>query len=103
MATYGPRRPAQLVVKWKLFPSAKEVRQAQVAWPPAQKEDAHAIAALATRTFEAAVGTQTFRLSRLALVLVYADGGVSGSATTSAAAKRKRSPARRRRRSSVAV
>ena len=90
VATYGPRRPAQLVVKWKLFPSAKEVRQAQVAWPPAQKEDAHAIAALATRTFEAAVGTQTFRLSRLALVLVYADGGVSGSATTSAAAKRKR-------------
>jgi hypothetical protein len=89
VATYGPRRPAQLVVKWKLFPSAKEVRQAQVAWPPAKNEDAHAIAALATRTFEAAVGTQPFRVSRLVLVLVYADSGASGSAT-GAAAKRKR-------------
>jgi hypothetical protein len=89
VATYGPRRPAQLVVKWKLFPSAKEVRQAQVAWPPAKNEDAHAIAALATRTFEAAVGTQPFRVSRLVLVLVYADSGASGLAT-GAAAKRKR-------------
>jgi hypothetical protein len=89
VATYGPRRPAQLLVKWKLFPSAKEVRQAQVAWPPAKNEDAHAIAALATRTFEAAVGTQPFRVSRLVLVLVYADSGASGSAT-GAAAKRKR-------------
>jgi hypothetical protein len=89
VATYGPRRPAQLVVKWKLFPSAKEVRQAQVAWPPAKNEDANAIAALATRTFEAAVGTQPFRVSRLVLVLVYADSGASGSAT-GAAAKRKR-------------
>jgi hypothetical protein len=89
VATYGQRRPAQLVVKWKLFPSAKEVRQAQVAWPPAKNEDAHAIAALATRTFEAAVGTQPFRVSRLVLVLVYADSGASGSAT-GAAAKRKR-------------
>ena len=79
------------MVKWKLFPSAKEVRQAQVAWPPAKNEDAHAIAALATRTFEAAVGTQPFRVSRLVLVLVYADSGASGSATGArAAAKRKR-------------
>jgi hypothetical protein len=51
--------------------------------------DSSTIAALATRTFEAAVGTQPFRVSRLVLVLVYADSGASGSAT-GAAAKRKR-------------
>lgn len=77
------------MVKWKLFPSAKKVRQAQVAWPPAKNEDAHAIAALATRTFEAAVGTQPFRVSRLVLVLVYADSGASGSATGARARGRK--------------
>ena len=94
VATYGPRRPAQLVVKWKLFPSAKEVRQAQVAWPPAKNEDAHAIAALATRTFEAAVGTQPFRVSRLVLVLVYADSGASARRRARARARGRKAQAR---------
>lgn len=85
-ATYGHRRPAHLVVKWKLFPSAKEVRQAQVAWPHAA--DARAISALATRTFGNAVGRQPFRVSRAVLALIYHAG--SGNTAASTAPKRKR-------------
>ena len=101
--TYGSRRPAHLIVKWKLFPSAKEVRQVQVPWPSDRSEaSAEGLATLALRTFEGALRGQPFRISRAVLALTYADGaGASASAgratTTGGAAgtagKRKRAEA----------
>ena len=100
-ATYGKRRPAHLIVKWKLFPSAREVRQVQTAWPHSASSEAsaEAIAALALRTFEGAVRNQPFRVSRAVLAIAYADGaaGAAGAAGTGgavgAAGKRKRAEA----------
>jgi hypothetical protein len=148
-ATYGVRSPAHLVVKWKLYPGASEVRQAQVAWPrlerravaagetrstspaPAaviipmdewggeeaqyevdDKEEvdpfgrahqadqgtaddddttallAQTVATLATETFRKATLGKPFRVSRVVLVLKYAEHGPSGSPSSVTAGKR---------------
>ena len=98
-ATFGPRDIASLVVKWKLYPGAKQVRQAQVAWPAGSqgvgsshagggepRAAADTLASLATATFAAAVGGQPFRISRAVLTAVYAAGvGVSAATKSSAA------------------
>lgn len=97
--TYGLRRPTHLVVKWKLFPGARKVRQAQVAWPaPALGgtgtggrgvETGNAFAArlakLAAQTFDEAVAAKPFRVSRVVLALTYARAADDDETGTAAA------------------
>lgn len=82
------RKIDKLVVKWKLFPGAKTVRQVQVPWPAemasehnSYKQNHHnglngsflakSIAKLAARTFDNANSCKSFRISRVVLVLNY--------------------------------
>eukprot|EP00929_Paragymnodinium_shiwhaense_P073846 TRINITY_DN37729_c0_g1_i1.p1 TRINITY_DN37729_c0_g1~~TRINITY_DN37729_c0_g1_i1.p1 ORF type:complete len:463 (-),score=71.79 TRINITY_DN37729_c0_g1_i1:75-1463(-) len=71
---FGDRRPVQLVAKWKLFPSARTVKQKQTAWPfPSLRlEDAPRLGEAAANLFNVAQ-TEPFKVSRLVLGLSYGE------------------------------
>ncbi len=76
--TFGARKIANLVAKWKLFPGAREVRQKQAPWPGSSLlVTPDSIASLAARLFASQHPTGTsFRVSRLVLVIQYVDDRV---------------------------
>ena len=88
-ATYGVRSVGHLIVKWKLFPGAAAVRQAQSPWPAGlvvldeNPAAAQALVAEAMRTFEATTAGRPFKVSRVVLSLKYTGNG--SSVDTSAA------------------
>ena len=83
--TFGKRQVARLVVKWKLFPGAKQIRQAQAPWPPGADADgptADELGAAAAAVFEKATAKAPYRISRIVLALTYtsSEGGGAASA-----------------------
>lgn len=73
---FGSRTPNSLVAKWKLFPSARTVRQKQIAWPFGLLAacDIKRIAKIAMHLFNDGQGDE-FQISRLVLGVTYAEPG----------------------------